>query len=174
MNPSILSIALGSALLALLGTPFSAVAFSQLLKPPHFSALEIIEMSDGKTVKMKVFMDGKKIRTENVSPGSSSGMYTLILMKSQAMYMVMPGKMCMLRSLDPSTLSQYNSLQAEANRSTRIQHLGTTRLDGHPADITLVTTKSPAGETGKIKIWSATDLQNVPLKEIVTVNGHPP
>ena len=174
MKRGILSLmGMGSVLMA--GTLFfPEAAFSVVGSSPHFSATQVLLLSDGRTMTQKVYIDGKKVRTEPMNGSSSTPqMINILLIDSGSMYMIMPqNHMCMRQKLDPAKMSQYTGLQKSPD--VTIQHLGSTRLDGHPAEITLTTTKLPDGKTGKMKIWSATDLEGAPLKEIVTVAGHPP
>ncbi len=174
MKPGILSLMVaGSGLVA--GTLFFPEAgFSLAGGSPHFSATQIMLLGNGRTMKQKVYIDGMKVRTEPMIGSSSTPqMINILLIGSGNMYMIMPrNQMCMRQKLDPATMSQYKGLQKSPD--VTVQHLGSTRLDGHPAEITLVTTKLPDGKTGRMKIWSASDLKGAPLKEIVTMAGHPP
>ncbi len=174
MRLGILSLILAGSVFVAGTLSFPEAAFSVAGGSPRFSATQIIVLDNGRTMKEKVYVDGKKVRTEPINGSSSRPqMINILLIDSGNMYMIMPSHhMCMHQKLDPANLSQYKGLQKSPD--VTIRHLGSTRLDGHPAEITLATTRLPDGKTGRIKIWSASDLDGAPLKEIVMVAGHPP
>jgi len=145
-----------------------------LLGPDHFSAT--IESSfDGRMVTSRFYLSNLKVRIEPRIPGSRIGStYEIILPKTGTMTMVMPAQhICMKQNAPPETEAQIQSLMDRAQKNAVLTVVGHETLDGHPVIVRLLTdhSKNP-NHPRTIKFWNATDLKNVPLREVVTMaNG---
>lgn len=146
-----------------------------LLGPDHFSAT--IESSfDGRMVTSRFYLSNLQVRLEPQIPGSKMGStYEIILPKTGIMTMVMPSQhVCMKKDVPPETEAQIQSLVESAQKKTVLTVVGQETLDGHPVIVRLMTYHSKnVNNPRTIKFWNATDLKNVPIREVVTMaNGN--
>ena len=151
--------------------------FSQgasLLGPDHFSAT-IDTSFNGRMMTSRFFTSNLKVRLEPEIPGSKIGStYEIILPEAQTMTMVMPAQhLCMKKVLPPETRAQMQALGKKALNNSDLVVVGHETLDGHPVIERLLTFRSKkSGNPREIRFWNATDLKNVPIREVVTMaNG---
>ncbi|MHB1563225.1 MAG: DUF3108 domain-containing protein [Leptospirillum sp.] len=154
---------------------FCLAQTAPLLGPDHFSAT--IESSfDGRTVTSRFYLSHMKVRLEPQLPGSLAGdTYEIILPGSGTMTMVLPERhLCMKKNVPPQTEAQIQAFAARAEKSGVLTVVGHETLDGHPVVVSLLAYHSPNPDNPRtIKFWNATDLENVPLREVVTMaNGN--
>ncbi len=97
--------------------------------------------------------------------------YEILLPASGTMTVVFPARhLCMKKAVPAETRAQMQPWLSPAGHSSDIKDLGPGHLDGHPVEKRLLTVRKGApGGPVTVEFWNATDLDNVPLKEVVTM-----
>ncbi len=145
-----------------------------LLGPAYFSAT-IDTSFHGRKVTSRFFLSNLKVRLEPEIPGAKIGpTYEIILPETPTMTMVMPAQhLCMKKDLPPETRAQMQAMGSTALKNSDLVVVGHGTLDGHPVIERILTFRSGnPGTPRSIRFWNATDLKNVPIREVVTMaNG---
>ncbi len=158
-------------LLALMAGRLSAQDTVQMFGPANYSAVMVIHLKDGATQSMDIAKQGTKWSSQVQMPGHGS-MHQIILFDKKIMYMVMP-QMCMSRPLPD--LPPAGMLDEAYRNHAQITDMG-------PATV-VVGEKSYACEQRKVVyadktgaeyvmyVFTANDLQNFPVKMVMTSHG---
>jgi hypothetical protein len=152
---------------------YSLAQKASILGPDHFSAT-IESAINGRMVTSRFYLSHLKVRLEPRIPGFKTGStYEIILPGAGTMTMVMPQQhLCMKKDVPPETEAQIQTLGDKAQKNSVLTVIGNETLDGHPVIVRLLTFHSKNPDHPRtIKFWNATDLENVPLREVVTMRN---
>ncbi len=137
------------------------------LKLPDFSATEIVNSRGNRVSTIKVYRSGINLRDED-----GPGFATIFLPAHDEVYQLLErAHACIKMRLDQ--VSKIPSpLQLLIGSKVDSTHVGTEVVDRHTCKIENVVVTMPNGKTIKSKVWTADDLQGIPLKiETETENG---
>lgn len=137
------------------------------LKLPDFSATELVDSKGNRVSNIKVFRSGINLRDED-----GPGFATIFLPAHDEVYQLLErAHACIKMRLDqvskiPSPLQLLIGSKVESTPA------GTEVVDQHTCKVENVVVTMPDGKTIKSKVWTADDLQGIPVKiETETENG---
>jgi outer membrane lipoprotein-sorting protein len=136
--------------------------------PTAYSATMVMRSSTtSREVVQKIYRNGDELRTQLQMNGKPAPSYSVVLMDRHQAYMVMPQtNMCMSIPLSPQLSSA--TLAQEAENMVSVTDAGAGIAEGHVCDVKQVVYHQKQGLPTSAKIWLAKDLQNFPVKEVIS------
>lgn len=155
----------------LLAGVLTAQGTGQMFGPANYSAVMVIHLKGGATQSMDIAKQGTKWSSQIEMPGHGS-MHQIILFDQKMMYMVMP-QMCMSRPMPD--LPPAGVLDEAYRNHAQITDLGpaTVSVGGksYACEQRKVVYTDNTGAGYVIYVFTANDLQNFPVKMIMTSHG---
>lgn len=149
----------------------AAQGTGQMFGPSSYSAVMVIHLKDGATQSMNIAKQGTKWSSQIQMPGQGS-MHQIILFDQKIMYMIMP-QMCMSRPLP--NLPPAGILDEANQNHAQITDLGpaTVAVGGKSfaCEQRKVVYTDKTGVAYVMNVFTANDLQNFPVKMIMTSRG---
>ncbi|HUX68163.1 MAG TPA: hypothetical protein VMV31_11810 [Terriglobales bacterium] len=158
--------------MVLLTAPLAAQGSSPF-GPTDYSATMVIQLPTGGRQRMEIAKRGMAWRTTLAMGGRGGSMYTLMLLDKKVMYMVMPQGMCMQRGL--GDLPPGAMLDEAAKQHAQVTDVGpeTVTIAGksYATEHRRVQATDAQGQSRVMEVWTANDLQNFPVKEVMAGKG---
>ncbi len=155
----------------LLGGVLAAQGKGPVLGPSNYSATMVIHLKGGATQRMAIAKRGSKWSSTVAMPGNRS-MHQIVLFDTKMMYMMMPG-MCMAHPL--TSLPPAGVLEEAYQHHATITDLGPAKVEvgekSYVCEQRRVVYTAKSGERYDMRVFTANDLQNFPVKIIMTNHG---
>jgi hypothetical protein len=138
------------------------------LKPPDFSATELIQAAGRPLPPMKIYRSGSNLRVER-----GPGFVNIYLLESDEAYELLDRAHACIKMTADQRVDMFPSpLQLLFGAKVERTPAGTEVIDGHTCTVETVVVTTAKGKTFRSKVWEAEDLKGIPVKfEAQTEHG---